>query len=143
VGRALALADSNRAEFKAYWQIADELLEKATKEQISIVALEITALMLLAACGKNELDWVGEAQASPVPQYADFRSERGTYKTFADCERAILPGSRADFGKLLADQIELHAKGVDPYTDRASTRPRQPGRRCSRCSACSRSSSAP
>ena len=26
------------AEFKAYWQIADELLEKATKEQLSTVA---------------------------------------------------------------------------------------------------------
>ena len=26
------------AEFKAYWQIADELLGKATKEQLSTVA---------------------------------------------------------------------------------------------------------
>ncbi|RPI08187.1 MAG: hypothetical protein EHM63_06650 [Actinobacteria bacterium] len=26
------------AEFKAYWRIADELLEKATKEQLSTVA---------------------------------------------------------------------------------------------------------
>jgi acetyl-CoA acetyltransferase len=26
------------AEFKAYWQIADELLEKATKEQLSTAA---------------------------------------------------------------------------------------------------------
>jgi hypothetical protein len=26
------------AEFKAYWQIADELLEKATKEQLAVVA---------------------------------------------------------------------------------------------------------
>ena len=26
------------AEFKAYWKIADELLEKATKEQLSTVA---------------------------------------------------------------------------------------------------------
>jgi len=26
------------AEFKAYWQIADELIEKATKEQLSTVA---------------------------------------------------------------------------------------------------------
>jgi hypothetical protein len=31
-------SDQVFAEFKAYWQIADELLEKATKEQLSTVA---------------------------------------------------------------------------------------------------------
>ena len=31
-------SDQLLAEFKAYWRIADELLEKATKEQLSTVA---------------------------------------------------------------------------------------------------------
>jgi hypothetical protein len=30
--------DEVYAEFKAYWKIADELLEKATKEQLAVVA---------------------------------------------------------------------------------------------------------
>ena len=31
-------SDQLLAEFKAYWRIADELLEKATREQLSTVA---------------------------------------------------------------------------------------------------------
>jgi hypothetical protein len=47
---ALAMKkDQAYAEFKAYWQIADELLEKATKEQLSTVA-RLLALQSAHGC---------------------------------------------------------------------------------------------
>jgi hypothetical protein len=41
--------DQAYAEFKAYWQIADELLEKATKKQLSTVA-RLLALQSAHGC---------------------------------------------------------------------------------------------
>jgi hypothetical protein len=45
------------AEFKAYWQIADELLEKATKEQLSTVAriLALQSAHYARKCGELPL----------------------------------------------------------------------------------------
>ncbi len=47
--------DRTFAEFKAYWQIADELLGKATKEQLSECA---STLVVYVSTKTKDSEWV-------------------------------------------------------------------------------------
>ena len=44
----------------------------------------------MAACSDSgTTDWIGVVDSKAAPPYADFTTESGTFKTFADCERAM------------------------------------------------------
>ena len=50
----------------------------------------VAACLLLTACSDpHKTVWIGVIDSSVAPPYTGFSTESGTYKSFADCERAM------------------------------------------------------
>ena len=50
----------------------------------------IAGCLCIAACADpGTTEWIGVIDSKAAPPYADFATQSGTFKTFADCERAM------------------------------------------------------
>src|SRR5712692_3136078 len=54
-----------------------------------VVVLGSVVLVTGLGCSERIEPWVGVVEAAKVPQYAAFRTKRGKFQSFADCERAM------------------------------------------------------